>query len=87
MKYIIINIKIIPENYLIMGDFNAKNEIFNCKYTNRNGELLNQILAGTNSQILNETFDPTFHILREKGEDYEEFLDVFLGSSLIACKA
>ena len=31
------------ENYLIMGDLNAKNEIFNSKNTNRNGELLNQI--------------------------------------------
>ena len=38
-------------------------------------------------QILNETFDPTFHILRDKGDDHEEFLDVFLGSPLIACKA
>ena len=32
---------------------------------------------------MNETFDPTFHIIRDNGEDYEEFLDVFIGSPLL----
>ena len=28
-----------------MGDLNAKNELFNSKYTNKNGDLLNQVLT------------------------------------------
>ena len=53
------------ENHLIIGDLNAKNEIFNSKITNKNG---NQILVNTNSQIMNETFEPTFHILETMAE-------------------
>ena len=36
-----------------------------------------------NSQILNENYDSTFHIIRDNGEDYEEFLDLFIGSPLL----
>ena len=74
-------------NYLIMGDLNSKNEVFNYKSTNKNGEILNDILTSRNCQIVNETFESTFHIIRHSGEDYDEFLDLFIGSPLIACKS
>ena len=41
-------------NYLIIGDLNSKNEFFNCKSTNKNGVILNDILTSTNCQILNK---------------------------------
>lgn len=71
-------------HYLIMGDLNAKNTIFNSKRNNKNGCLLESILLNNNCQVINETYDPTFHILKQNGQNYGEFLDLFLGSPLLA---
>ena len=66
---IILHIQNNYANYLIMGDLNSKNEVFNCKSTNKNGEILNNILTSTNGQILNENFDSTFYIIRDYGNN------------------
>lgn len=67
-----------------MGDFNAKNIIFNSKRNNKNGSILEHILLNNNCQILNDSFDPTFNILKHNSPDYGECLDLFLGSPLLA---
>ena len=71
-------------NFLIMGDLNAKSLIFNSKKTNRNGSIIDSILLNNNCQIINESFEPTFHIIKEDKPDYCAFLDLLLGSPLIA---
>ena len=48
---------------------------------------MNDILTSTNCQIVNETFESTFHIIRHSDEDYAEFFDLFIGSPQIACKS
>ena len=37
-----------------------------------------------NCQVINSFFDPTFHILKQNGQNYGEFLDLFIGSPLLA---
>ena len=75
------------KNMILAGDLNSKSQFFNCKRTNSNGEILNDILTSNNLLILNTNFDKTFHILKSNPEkDYHEFLDVLIGSPVIATK-
>ena len=76
-KYIELNFT----NNLIMGDLNAKCEIFNSFKNNKNGELLENILLESNAQVLNNN-NPTFHIIRNNNNNYGELLDYFIASPL-----
>ena len=71
-------------DYFIMGDFNAKCEMFGRNRSNENGKILEEVLLNNKCQILNENYDPTFHIIKQDKENYGELLDLFIGSPLIA---
>lgn len=76
-NYICMNFR----NYILLGDLNAKSVHFKSKKSNNNGEILNSILSNQNCQILNESFEPTFHIYKKSmKDDYHEFLDIIIGS-------
>ena len=72
------------ENYVIMGDLNAKSDTFGHLKKNKNGSILDEILLTNKCQIINENFKPTFHCIKKDAENYGSFLDFFIGSPLIA---
>ena len=78
------NIELMHKNFLIMGDLNAKSSIYGIQKNNKNGDILEELLINHNIQVLNETNDPTFHIIRKNQENYGAMLDYFIGSSLLA---
>ena len=42
------------ENFIVLGDLNSKSELFGCRKSNTNGELLVQLLEETNVILLND---------------------------------
>ena len=74
------------KNYLIIGDLNAKSNIFGNEKSNKNGEILERIIFNLNCQIINENYEPTFHIIKNKNvePDFHSFLDLFLGTTIYA---
>lgn len=73
------------KNFILMGDLNAKNKFMGSSTTNKNGEILENIISSSRAQILNNQFEPTFHIYKENDE-YHACLDFFIGSASVAAK-
>jgi hypothetical protein len=65
---------------------NSKSGI-HCKKSNKNGELLKELLFKNECMVLNLHCEPTFHIYKLNGkDDHHEFLDLFIGPPSIANK-
>ena len=68
-------------NYILMGDLNAKSEMYGNFKQNKNGDLLENVLFNLNGMILNTNYTPTFHIYgNETKSDYHSFIDIFYGT-------
>jgi exonuclease III len=86
-KYVDKNFK----NYIIAGDLNAHLTNYGAEKNNETGDILNNILFETNSIIVNNPHEKTYHKMREvAGQDelelYEQTLDYVLCSPSIANK-
>jgi hypothetical protein len=66
-------------NCIIAGDLNCRTTVIGCKITNKNGELLENLLTSTDLQVMNNSC-PTYH---RHNADYMEILDLILCSSPI----
>ena len=75
------------QNYLLMGDLNAKSSRFGCVKNSSNGNILENILLSTRGSVLNSNHQPTFHRFgTDEKPDYHSMLDLFIGSPLYASK-
>jgi len=70
------------KNSLIIGDLNAKNQVFGCKSSNVDGFTLEEIINRHNLIILNNE-EPTYF---QHGTNYTEKLDLALASNELAGK-
>ena len=72
------------QNYLLLGDLNAKTlDLSRC--TNRNGNALNDIMGSIRGEILNNKMDPT-HYWDLNGKIICSVLDYAIGSELFSDK-
>ena len=61
---------------LIVGDLNSRTPVVGCRSSNPNGRVLENILSDTNLVVFNDS-NPTYF---KFGSEYEEILDLILGS-------
>ena len=71
--------EILKFEYLICGDLNSKTKLLGCHRTDRSGLELEKIILKFNCLVLNNE-DFTY----SKGNNDQEILDLFIGSSSIA---
>ena len=56
------------ENFIKLGDLNSKSELFGCRKSSSNGELLAEILEDLNIVLLNDK-EHTYFSFTEKNSD------------------
>ena len=68
------------KKFILAGDLNSKTPCIGCRSTDMSGEVLETILTETDLLIFNDN-SPTYN---KFNSDYEEILDIIIGSSSLA---